>query len=152
MMAINFTGYALCKINKENYDLWGTKADKKMVYPATLVGFAPLLHDCPYTPTGVRSYYWDNSKKEHECSWSLLPAACTVEREQLQCRQNGSNLIYTKLNCSLKAATLPNIKQSAIMYNKFYKCVLIFSFQKSSTAVLKLDLSLFWEPQCSHWL
>ena len=66
-----------------------------MVIPATLVGFSPLLFDCPHTPMGVKSYYRDNSKKEHECPWSLLPAAWPIEGEKLQCRQNGSNLIYS---------------------------------------------------------
>ena len=68
MMAINFTSDALRKINKENYHTEATIAVHKMVFPVTLVGFAPLLHDRPHTPTGVKSYYWDNSKKEYECS------------------------------------------------------------------------------------
>ena len=41
---------------------------------------------------GVKSHKRDNSDNRDECSWSLLPVACTVEGEQLECRQIGSNL------------------------------------------------------------
>ena len=47
----------------------------------------------PANILGVRSFTRDNSLNKHECSWSLLPAAWPVEGEQLQCRQNGLNLI-----------------------------------------------------------
>ena len=50
MLVINFTGYALCKINKENYQKWGTTACEIMVIPATLMGVCPMLDNCPHTP------------------------------------------------------------------------------------------------------
>ena len=90
-MAINFTGEALRKINKEGYKYWGATAREGMVILTTVVGFSPLLHSCPHTPIGVKSYTRDHYNNKDECSWSL----CLRREQSRGSNSNAGKMVQT---------------------------------------------------------
>ena len=80
MMAINFSGYAFRKINKENYDLWGTIAEQKLdnpVEPTSVIKFSrcknfhkcnKISHKCDNSHKRCKISHKRNKKISHKCN------------------------------------------------------------------------------------